>query len=332
MKKIIILSLLAVFVTTGCKIEKKDAAKTVSIEEAKTITADFVNNNLMQPGNQVTIKAVTEEGGMYKVVVAMTNGQEINSYLSKDGKKFFPQVMDIEETKKETAAKAGGDNAAEAEKTAANVKKTAKPKVELFVMSHCPFGTQIEKGILPVVEALGDKMDFSLKFCDYAMHGEKELKEEMTQYCIQKEEPKKLMNYLKCFLGTKSGDATESEACLKSTGINANKNKTCVAATDTKYKVSANFKDKSTYKGSFATFDIFKEDNAKYGVGGSPTLVINGEKISSGRDAKTLLSTICAGFEKQPDACKKELSAASPSAGFGFGESGGDAAAASCGN
>lgn len=319
------------FVTTGCKIENKSAA-TVSVDDAKKLTADFINNNLMQPGNTVNIKEVTEEGGLYKVVVSMPNGQEINSYLSKDGKKFFPQVMDIEETKKEAEAKNGGDAAAAPEKTSVTTKK-AKASVELFVMSHCPFGTQIEKGMLPVLDALGDKVDFTLKFCDYAMHGEKELNEQMTQYCVQKEDSKKLLPYLKCFLGGKAGEAAESDACIKSTGIDAGKIKSCVAATDTKYKVSANFKDKSTYKGSFATFDVYKEDNAKYGVGGSPTLVINGEKISSGRDSKTLMDTICSGFENAPDACKEEMSAASPSAGFGFNESGGDAAAAaSCGN
>lgn len=331
MKKIIILGLLALFVTTGCKIESKKAA-TISVEDAKKLTADFINNNLMQPGNTVNIKEVTEEGGLYKVVVSMPNGQEINSYLSKDGKKFFPQVMDIEETKKEAEAKNGGDAAAEAEKTAVTTKK-AKASVELFVMSHCPFGTQMEKGMLPVLDALGDKVDFTLKFNDYAMHGKKELDEQLTQYCVQKEETKKLLPYLKCFLGSKSGEVADSEACIKSTGINAGKIKSCVADADTKYKVSANFKDKSTYKGSFATFDIYKEDNAKYGVGGSPTLVINGEKISSGRDSKTLMDTICSGFENAPDACKKEMSSVSPSAGFGFNESGGDAAAAaSCGN
>ena len=36
--------------------------------------------------------------------------------------------------------------------------KKEKPEVELFVMSHCPFGTQIEKGMLPVARLLGDKI------------------------------------------------------------------------------------------------------------------------------------------------------------------------------
>jgi len=323
---------MAVFVTTGCKIEKKDAVKVISAEEAKTLTADFINNNLMQPGNTVTIKEVTEEGGLYKVVVAMTNGQEINSYLSKDGKKFFPQVMDIEETKKAADAKKGDAPATDAEKPSAEVTKKAKANVELFVMSHCPFGTQMEKGIIPVLETLGDKVDFTLKFCDYSMHGEKELKEQLTQYCIQKDEKSKLLPYLKCFLGSTAGEASESDACIKKVGLDANKIKTCTASTDTKFKVSANFADKATYKGSFPIFDIYKADNAKYGVGGSPTLVINGEKISASRDSKSLLSTICSGYDKAPDACKKALSADSPSAGFGYGAAAAGGSAASCGN
>ncbi|MBU3941884.1 MAG: hypothetical protein KKF74_03150, partial [Nanoarchaeota archaeon] len=47
--------------------------------------------------------------------------------------------------------------------------KKDKPEVELFVMSHCPYGTQIEKGMLPVARLLGDKIDFNIRFCSYAM-------------------------------------------------------------------------------------------------------------------------------------------------------------------
>jgi hypothetical protein len=67
-------------------------------------------------------------------------------------------------------------------------------------MSYCPFGTQAEKGILPVVNLLKDKIDFKVKFVNYAMHGKKEIDENNLQYCIQKEEPNKYNSYLTCFL------------------------------------------------------------------------------------------------------------------------------------
>ena len=65
----------------------------------------------------------------------------------------------------------------------------------------------------------------------------------------------------------------------------------------------------------------------KYGVQGSPTLVINGEVVQTGRDSASLLQTICSAFNEQPEACQTELSATSPSPGFGTGtdETGGSA-------
>ena len=200
--------------------------------------------------------------------------------------------------------------------------KNDKPIVELFVMSHCPYGTQIEKGILPVLKTLGDKIDFELKFCDYAMHKEKELDEQLRQYCIQSEEPTKLIDYLQCFL-----EADKSDECLKKSNVNISKLNACVLTYDTMYKVTENFNDKNTWKGNFPTFNVNKIDVDKYSVGGSPTLVLNGTTAKSSRDAAGLLATICSGFNNPPEECSAELSSETPSPGFGFGTTtGGDSA------
>lgn len=321
MKKIIISGLLLSLVLTGC-IKKSDAPVVISPEEAKVKVADFINNNLMQPGSEVGIKEITEEGGLYKVVVSMSNGQDITSYVTKDGEKFFPQVFEMSEYEEQVQAAAPA-----AEATVADVPKAETAKVELFVMSHCPYGTQMEKGILPVLETLGDKVDFELKFCDYAMHGKKEVDEQLNQVCIQKNEPEKLVDYLNCFL-----EADEGEKCLTEVGINKTKLKSCVASTDSEYQVSALFADQSTWKsGRFPQFNVFKNDTDKYGVSGSPSIVINGKKISAGRDSASLLQTICAGYENAPEECDTVLSSAAPSPGFGFSGTGSDAAA-ECGS
>ena len=87
-----------VFATTGCtKLGTETKVKTLSLEEAKVKAVDFINKNLMQPGTTVSIKEASEEDGMYKLAINMSNGQEVTSYITKDGKKFFPQAMDIEE-------------------------------------------------------------------------------------------------------------------------------------------------------------------------------------------------------------------------------------------
>jgi len=313
MKKILILSLFSALLITGCSI-KNTGPQTLSVDEAKAKVGKFINDNLMQPGKTATIKDIIEEGGLYKVTVEIGQGQDVTSYMSKDGTKFFPQVMDVAEVTKQTADKNNQqNNAAAAQKT--NAPKADKPTVELFVMSYCPYGTQIEKGIIPAVAALGKTIDFSIKFCDYSMHGEKEVTENLRQTCIEQEQPTKYLSYLSCFL-----QAGDYASCLKQASVNASKLQACTDATDKKYQITAKFNDKSQWPtGNFPPFDVFKADNTKYGVQGSPTLVVNGQQVESGRDSASLLNTICSSFNNQPSECQKQLSNATPSSGFGQG-------------
>src|SRR3989339_837012 len=282
MKKTIILGLALSLIISGCSLGNKQKNKDITLEEARVLTAKFINENLMQAGKEVSIKEATEDGGMYKIIVNIPGGQdgagqEIESYLSKDGKKFFPSVMDIEEIAKKTKENQQQQTATQAQ-TAATVAKAQKPKVELFVMSHCPYGTQIEKGIIPA------------------------------------NEKDKLFTYLKCFL-----EAGDGEGCLTTAKINKTKLNSCVTATDKEFKVTELFNDKSTWSGGqFPQFNVYKEAANRYGVQGSPGLVINGVKVQSGRDSASLLKVICSGFENAPKECEDVLSSASPSPGFGF--------------
>lgn len=297
--------------------------KNLTQDEAKTKLTDFIEKNLVAPGTKVEIKSIMDENGLYKVVVGVS-GQEITSYMSKDGTKFFPQAMDLAEADK----KAENDQQAAAPK---EVPKSDAPEVKLFVMSYCPYGTQIEKGILPVVKTLGSKIKYTLEFVDYAMHGDKEIAENMRQYCIQKTQPARLSNYLTCFL--KKGEGT-GDACMKTSGVNAAQVASCVAQTDSQFKVTADAADKSKWSNAqFPPFNVNKEDNEKYGVQGSPTLVINGvEAQAVGRDSASLLKTICAAFNTAPKECQAKLSATAPAAGFGEGAAAATSADASCGS
>jgi hypothetical protein len=78
---------------------------------------------------------------------------------------------------------------------------------------------------------------------------------------------------------------------------------------------------------------VDKEDVEKYGVQGSPTLVINGETVQAGRDSASILAAICSAFNEPPAACKTELSSTPPAPGFGTGKdsTGGASANAGCG-
>ena len=290
----------------------------LSQEEAAQQTLAFVNDNLLQGKASATIKLVSEENGLYLLNMDVS-GQELNTYVTKDGQLFFPQgikVADLAGTSPTPTTPAP---------TATNLPKTDKPKVELFVMSHCPYGTQAEKGLIPVMEKLGSKADIEIKFVYYAMHGEKEVKEQMNQVCINNEQKDKFLPYLKCFLN--AGDGT---VCLDTAKVDKTKLDTCVKALDAQYKITENFNKKETWlSGNFPLFDVYKADNDKYQVGGSPTLIINGAESSSGRSPDAYLKSICAAFTTQPAECQTSLSTTTYQAGFGY-DAGANAVAAGC--
>jgi len=321
MKKILV-GIGGLLFLVGCDIADFKGS-TLSVEEIKPMIEEFVNENMMKAGTTAIIKEVEVESGLYKVGLEAEE-QEFITYITKNGETFFPQGINLEEfivKKKEQEEAVALQQAA----ALAALDKEDEPVVELFVMSHCPYGTQIEKGILPVLDALGDKIDFQLKFVDYIMHGETEAKEQLNQYCIQQEQPNKLQEYLGCFLVEGKG-----EECLASTGIDIETLETCVADADDEFGITKSLEDKDSWRGGqFPFFNIFQEENKKYGVQGSPALVINGKQINAQRDSKSLLKTICAGFEEAPEECETELPSTQPSPGFGFNEGTG-ATAAQC--
>ena len=304
--------------------------KVLTPAEAKTTAENFVRDFLLQPDTKFTISDAKEYNkGLYEMEITLADSSTpIKTYITKDGKLFIPQAMDIAEVSKTKTDGATADAGAE-KAPVKEAPKSDRPMVEAFVMSHCPYGTQIEKGLIPVMEALGSKADIKIKFVDYAMHGEKELAEEMLQFCVNKDQGAKYLPYLKCFL--KAGD---SAACVQEAGVDQKKVDSCVAKIDKQYKITETFKKgESAWGSSYPPFPIYKGDNTKYGVQGSPTLVINGEQISAGRDSASLAKAICAAFSdgKKPAECDKTFDSTSPAPGFGTGAASGGSASAGCG-
>lgn len=293
----------------------------LSPQQAEVKAKDFIEGNLVQKGTDVKVKGVSEENNLYRITVDI-QGQEINSYITKDGENFFPQVMNIKEIEEQAQAQAEAQ-----EQQNKPVPKSDKPKVESFIMSYCPYGIQVQKGLLPVIETLGDKIDFSFKYVDYAMHEKKEIDENLRQYCLSQQNEDAYYNYLDCFL--KDG---KSENCLTEAGVDATSLNSCIEETDQEYKITEKFENKDNWESQFPPFDIHKEENEKYGVQGSPTLVINEQQTTSGRDPQSLLDKICSAFNEKPEECQTELSSEEPTPGFGEGTvSGESASAGGCG-
>ncbi|MBU4086268.1 MAG: DsbA family protein [Nanoarchaeota archaeon] len=270
----------------------------VSQKQIGEKAVNFINTQVLQGQGTVVIDSVSEKAGLYEVLVDY-NGQQIPTYFTKDGGFYVgTMIVPLSDSSSPTPPTP----------TPIEVPKSDKPAVELFIMTHCPYGTQAEKGILPAIKALGNSIDSKIRFVHYFMHGDNEESETYTQLCIREQQSAKFIPYLECFL--EDGD---SSRCLKKLGINVD---VCINSGKAKEYYVA---DSALSNG--------------YGVQGSPTLIINGAEAEFyPRSPASALTTICSAFNTEPSSCTSTLSTENPDPGFGTTASaaGDSAAAASC--
>ncbi len=287
-------------------------ANAISGDAAAQTAEEFIESYLLQGQSNAEITNIEEESGIYKFDLTVNSEDTIyTSYITKDGKIVFPSGYELSEIE-EAAQESQTQNEAPTQ----TIPKSETPEVELFVMSHCPYGTQAEKGIIPAVEALGDEIDFQIRYVYYAMHGETEVREQVRQHCIQTHQNSKFFGYLKCFLG--SG---ESETCLVEADIDTEMLDSCVSEINEEFNIDEAITNQELWiSGRYIPFNIHKELNEQYGIGGSPTLIINGQQAQSTRSPAAYLATICSAFEDVPAACETELSTTTYSPGFGYTE------------
>jgi protein-disulfide isomerase len=265
---------------------------TMAAQAAADKAVDFLNNNVLQ-GQTATVNAVEDIGSLYNIKLEVA-GREYDSYVTKDGSLLFPSGISMEETPEQAAPATSTQD----------FPKTAKPKVDLFIMSYCPYGIQAQQGMYPVAELLGESIEFNVKWVPYIMHGMEEIEENNRQYCIQKEQPTKYVDYMGCFIG--SQDAT---ACGTEAGIDEAKISACIVAADEEFHITENYDDKASWlSGRFPIYEVDKEEADALGVRGSPTMFINGVQYGGARTPEAYKAAICNAFEDAPEDCDEVLS------------------------
>lgn len=289
--------------------------KILSSQEVTERVMKFIKENV-SGGETASLISIIQEGDIYKIKLQV-NGQEYDSYASRDGKLLFPTAYNLEATSTE-------ENQSE-NSNAPEITKNDKPDVKLFVMSYCPYGLQAEKMFLPVYDLLKDKADMGVYFVDYIMHEKIEIDENLRQYCIQKEEPEKYSGYLSCFAA--NGDY---QKCFSQAGINVGRIENCFFDTDLQFRITTLYNNKESWlSGRYPKFDVQADLNEKYGIQGSPTVVINDEVVEvSPRTPEKFKEIVCSAFNAPPGECSQTLSNEVPSAGIGTGT--GSASAGGC--
>lgn len=106
-KPLLILASLIILLISGFLIFKPtlNNKNELSLEDAKVKAEKFINDNFSDPAYPISVVGIeeVEGGGLYKLKIDIGGEEIIDSYISNDGKKFFPQAFDMAELEKELA-------------------------------------------------------------------------------------------------------------------------------------------------------------------------------------------------------------------------------------
>jgi len=255
----------------------------------------YINENLVEQGSTATLTSVKDVGNLYEIVTTY-KGNKITVYASKDGNYLFLNGINMAQTTTTTTPQVF------------NPTKQAVPEVNLFVMSFCPYGTQAEQLMKPVVDLLGSSTNLAIRFIVnvqgttvdsiQSLHGVNEVAEDLRQVCIMKYyNQTTYWNYIMQFdsnCPSYVNDAAQLDTCWKAAankyGIDTAKIQSCANSTD--------------------AINLLKADEAltnQYGVSGSPTLIINGATYNGARSSDAFNQAICSGFTTKPAGCSQNV-------------------------
>jgi glutaredoxin len=172
-------------------------------------------------------------------------------------------------------------------------------KVRLFVMSQCPYGAYAQKTMHAVLKDLGEAVDFSQVFVvervgygGYdSMHGPDEVRGDVLQLCAASHYPKgyRYMDFVACMAADVSMVPGNWKACAKETGLEPDVIEACA--------------DGEEGMGLLAESAAVVQ---KYGITGSPTLMVGELSSIGGRTEKEIKQYICCGLaaKKLPAQCE----------------------------
>ncbi len=284
-------------IALGSYLSASAPSASVTQAQASEKAVSYINS-VLQGQSTAKVLSINESNGLYSMKIDV-GGQLYDSFITKDGNLLFPSGINLEE--QDAAQTESPDKAV--------TPKSDKPKVELFVMSFCPYGVQAEGFMKPVADLLGSKAEIKIRFIAQAgsdiysiqsLHGPAEAREDLRQLCIMKNYPGKYWNYLSVFNQNcypVYRNATALDSCWKSSASSAEiesaKIESCVNAD------------------ALALLKLDEQAANSYGVSGSPTLIINGATYGGARSSEDFKNAICSAFNNPPAECSQNVGTAS---------------------
>jgi glutaredoxin len=177
-----------------------------------------------------------------------------------------------------------------------------KKSVDLFVMSHCPYGTKAMLATKEFADAFGKDAQVAVHFIGdnkggtlSSMHGPDEVSDDLREVCAAKhyDKDQKFLDFLAC----RSKDLkADWKACTGSNGIDAEVISKCADGTEGKELLTASFQVASALS-----------------IQSSPTFLVNNRETFNAQDAAGIETNYCAHNPGLPG-CSKKLSGNAPQA------------------
>ncbi len=134
------------------------SSEILSAQEAAAKAIDYINKNLLRGKATASLIETLEENGLYKIKFSVGE-QEIESYMTRDGKLFFPEGLDL--TKVEPVAVEKSSTVGNFSVGSDEVcKENGKPIIYFFGSKSCPH-CQWEH---PIVEKVAEKFKEEIAF------------------------------------------------------------------------------------------------------------------------------------------------------------------------
>ncbi|MFP4400925.1 MAG: DsbA family protein [Candidatus Woesearchaeota archaeon] len=230
-------------------------------------------------GDSKTLKLVLAVLGILLVVSVFTGGFNVGltgNFIAN----MLPSRSDFE---------GGGNEAKESSFLGEKV------ELEFYVMSQCPYGVQVENSIAPVLEKMGEGVDFKLDFIGtdlgdgnfQSLHGEPEVLGNKVQLCAIEYNPDKYMDMIKCMNQNAAQIPDNWESCAEDSGLDVESIRSCYESEE----------------GDDLLRESFARAQERQATG-SPTIFLNGESYSGGRAEMDFMRALCNAFEgEKPEAC-----------------------------
>lgn len=160
-----------------------------------------------------------------------------------------------------------------------------KVKIDLYIMSLCPYGVEAENSFIDVAKELKNAVDINIEFIAgeigpknfVSLHGQPEIEGDIIQLCAKEYHPEKYLDLISCMNENPGEIPNNWEECA--TDLDLETIKKCSTSDEGKELLSKSIKKSEAVQAS-----------------GSPTIYINGNQYNGNRDSKSLIRAICQSY------------------------------------